>query len=572
MDKNYFLKPVDPAQRKYEALRAIFVEGLKPSKVSKKFNYPINTLYAFTYEFKKNNILDFFLPLKRGPKEYHKKTKFVKDRIIELRKKNFSVTEIQEKLEKENLSITSRTIDSVLKKEGFSRIFRRTNAERLEILQNSTEYPEETNVSEFGVHKKVSTSFGGIFLFVPLITKLNLYKTFLESNFYGTKQIPRLNYLLSYLSIKLTGKERLSHIKDFNFDFGLGAFAGLNILPKSTAITQYSYRHTHSNVVEFLRNSVKRFYDNKCFEGKIINLDFHSIPHFGDESQLQNNWVPVRNKSMKSVLALFAQDMESTFLCYSNGCIEKDKQNDAIFEFIEFSKKTMDKKPECLVFDSKLTTYENLSGINEQKIKFITLKRRGKSLLKNIESIKSWTHITLDNVNRKYRNLKVSESIINLKDYDGKVRQIIVTGNGRELPMILITNDFDSSLKEIITIYSKRWRIENNIQENVDFFNLNALSSPVIVKVDFDIAITLIANSLYKLLAKKFSLFANAKPKKIYRNFIEARAKVIIEEDKVIVRFEKKALTPLIMDYAKKENNQRIPWMNNKELVFEFEN
>ena len=77
-------------------------------------------------------------------------------------------------------------------------------------------------------------------------------------------------------------------------------------------------------------------------------------------------------------------------------------------------------------------------------------------------------------------------------------------------------NDSQGSVKDLLTIYSQRWRIENNIQENVDFFNLNALTSPVVVKVDFDIAMTLIANTLYKILAGKTKGF-----KKATQNFIK---------------------------------------------------
>jgi len=113
----------------------------------------------------------------------------------------------------------------------------------------------------------------------------------------------------------------------------------------------------------------------------------------------------------------------------------------------------------------------------------------------------------------------------------------VVTGNGRELPMLIITNEFDTLPKEIIETYATRWLIENNIQENVDFFSLNALSSPIIVKVDFDIAITLIANTLYKTLAGKFKLFDKAKPKTIYRNIIEGAAKIYIESETVNLDF-----------------------------------
>ena len=178
----------------------------------------------------------------------------------------------------------------------------------------------------------------------------------------------------------------------------------------------------------------------------------------------------------------------------------------------------------------------------------------------------------MDSVSREYRNLKINEQKVSLSKYTGNIRQIIVTGNGRELPMVLITNDTKSSAKDIITTYTKRWRIENNIQENVDFFNLNALSSPVIVKVNFDIAITLIANSLYKILAKDIRFFENSKSSKLFRNFIEINSDVEITDDSLIVTFYKKAFTPLLKDWIKDKQSLCIPWLDNKKLVFNFKN
>ena len=137
--------------------------------------------------------------------------------------------------------------------------------------------------------------------------------------------------------------------------------------------------------------------------------------------------------------------------------------------------------------------------------------------------------------------------------------------------MLIVTNDFDTTAKEIIETYALRWLIENNIQENVDFFSLNALSSPVIAKVDFDIAMTLIANTLYKTLAKKFKLFNNAKPKTIYRNIVGGSAKISISSDKIEVIFGKKAFNPLIMDWIRSLPKLRVPWMDDKLIEYLFE-
>jgi len=572
MSKNFFLDPNDPMQKRYEALRASFVDGLSAEEVARRFGFSVHTVHALRRDFKAGNLPPFFKTLKKGPQGRQDTTLMAKNRIIELRKQNYSIEEIEEVLLRENYDITAKTIHHVLKDEGFARLFRRTHAEKRIALQQAKDPAEKANVDQFGRHQYVKTSYGGIFLFIPLILTLGLESLFSKIGFYGSKQLPRLNYLMSFLALKLIGKERLSHVSDLSFDYGLGAFAGLNVLPKISAMTQYSYQNPRDLVVRLLKQWNEVLRDQGCIIGDHINLDFHSTPHWGDESQLEKHWVPTRGKAMKSVLCLFAQDLETTYLCYSNGQLSKDEAPDEILNFISFYESAHKTVPRCLVFDSKLTTYRNLNILDkEYGITFITLKRRGKNTLAEIEQIEDWKKIRITKTTRKHQLLKVYEKPIKIKDYDGEVRQIIVTGTGRELPMLVITNDFDAPAKEIIETYARRWLIENNIQENVDFFSLNALSSPIIVKVDFDIAMTLIANTLYKILSKKFKLFDSAKPKTVYRNIVEGAAKIYIGEDSVKVVFGKKAFNPLIMDWIKTQPEYRIPWMHNKVLLYEFE-
>lgn len=572
MSKNFFLDPNDPMQKRYEALRTSFVDGLSAEEVAKRFGFSVHTVHALRRDFKAGNLPPFFKTLKKGPQGRQDTTLMAKNRIIELRKQNYSIEEIEEVLLRENYDITAKTIHHVLKDEGFARLFRRTHAEKRIALQQAKDPAEKANIDQFGRHQYVKTSYGGIFLFIPLILTLGLESLFSKIGFYGSKQLPRLNYLMSFLALKLIGKERLSHVSDLSFDYGLGAFAGLNVLPKISAMTQYSYQNSRDLVVRLLKQWNEVLRDQGCIIGDHINLDFHSTPHWGDESQLEKHWVPTRGKAMKSVLCLFAQDLETTYLCYSNGQLSKDEAPDEILNFISFYESAHKTVPRCLVFDSKLTTYRNLNILDkEYGITFITLKRRGKNTLAEIEQIEDWKKIRITKTTRKHQLLKIYEEPIKIKDYDGEVRQIIVTGTGRELPMLVITNDFDAPAKEIIETYARRWLIENNIQENVDFFSLNALSSPIIVKVDFDIAMTLIANTLYKILSKKFKLFDSAKPKTVYRNIVEGAAKIYIGEDSVKVVFGKKAFNPLIMDWIKTQPEYRIPWMHNKVLLYEFE-
>ncbi len=360
MDKNYFLHPSDPMQRRYEILRAYFTEQIDAQKVADKYNCSVHTVYSLLKQYKKEDNPQFFSLLKQGPKGHRSHIENLKEQIISLRKRNYSIYEIEETLNRHGHDITAKTIHFILKKDGFTKLFRRTNAEQLEALQSRREYPEESNVEEFAKTNQMSTAYGGIFLFIPLILELGLDKLFSKIPFYGSKQIPSLNYLLSYLGIKLLGKERLCHIEDFNFDYGIGSFAGLNVLPKCAAITQYSYRNPNSLTTDLIKGFTKSIHQHGLIKGNYINLDFHAIPHYGDESQLQNNWIPTRGKGMKSILSFFAQDLETTYLCYSNADIEREEASDEVLKFVDFYESTTGKLPQHLVFDSKLTTHRNL--------------------------------------------------------------------------------------------------------------------------------------------------------------------------------------------------------------------
>ena len=253
MSKDFFLDPDDPMQKRYEALRASFVDELSAQQVSEKFGYSIHTVNALRRDFKSGALQPFFRPLTKGPKHRRPSTIEAKDRIIELRKQNYSIDEIEEVLLREKFDIAAKTIHQVLKEEGFARLFRRTHAERRIALQQGKDPAEIASAKSFSDHEFVKTAYGGVFLFIPLIVDLELDTIFNQLGFYGSKQIPRLNYLMSFLALKLIGKERLSHVNDLNFDYGLGTFAGLNVLPKIAAITQYSYRNPHNLVIQFLK-------------------------------------------------------------------------------------------------------------------------------------------------------------------------------------------------------------------------------------------------------------------------------------------------------------------------------
>ena len=180
-------------------------------------------------------------------------------------------------------------------------------------------------------------------------------------------------------------------------------------------------------------------------------------------------------------------------------------QADEILRFVEFWHKQTGKDPAELVFDSQLTTYANLNWLNQRDIRFLTLRRRSRRMLGEIFSrpASAWHRITLPSLTRTFRTPRVLDERIHLKDYDGPLRQITIIDLGHEEPTILLTNNFKSGCPTLVTRYAQRMLIENGISEAIQFFHLDALSSMVGLKVDFDLQITLMASSLYRLLADR---------------------------------------------------------------------
>ena len=571
-DENFFLKPSHPYQKRYEALRASFVENMPAKEVAEKFDYSVNTVYVLRRDFKAGKLNDFFMPIQKGrPPDTSQNTSSLDENIIALRKMNLSIPEIKETLEQIGYSATIDYIRDVLSDAGFVKLFRRTRAERIQYLSTAKSTPESTDVADFPSQGTFSTAYSGLFFMIPFIMNLNIHSLFQDSGMHGTSKIPTLNSLLSFLSLKLIGNERLRHATELSFDSGSGLFAGLNTLPKATTMTRYAYGCSHDDIRNMLRKWTRILHDKGLISGQVINLDFHSIPYWGDEANhLENHWVPVRGKAMKSILSFFAQDMETTYLCYSNGDIRKTDQNDEVMNFVTwYQESSQGNLPGLLVFDSKLTTLDNLAKLAHQGIPFLTLRRRGKNILREIDKISNWKIYHLDELKRIHKCPKVHSRKYHLKGY-GHIRELVIRGNGRDNPTLMISNAEDYTDKELLKFYARRWRIENNIQENVDFFNLNSLSSPVVVKVDFDIAITLIANSVFKYFARNLKYYERAKPKALYRNFVEGTAQIQIDSDKIVVVSSRKNTTPMMKKLLEPYQGIKVPWLHSKSIFYKF--
>jgi len=568
----YFAHPDSPGQKQYEALRAFYIDRLPARVVADRFGYTLASFNALRHKFKTRE-LTFQFTEQPGPQGSRIPNE-IQQRIFEIRRthslSNYRIAEI---LAIEGYEVHPRTISRLLKAAGFPPVPRRA---KLDIGQTvkGTMVPHEACVlnTEMLEGRKATCSVGGIFLFMPWIEQLQLPQVVEKASLPGSKQIPSLQYFLSFLALKLIGKERLSQINDLNFDEGMGLFAGLNVLPKCTAASDYSYRLDFNMLDRLLLGFVRQMNRQHVYRSKTINLDFHSIPHWGEQSVLDTHWVPTRGKRLKGALTLFAQDCESGHFQYAQADILRSEASDQILDFVSFWKKIHGKLDSTLVFDSKLTSYENLNAINQMGIHFITLRRRGKKLIAAVDRIpaKRWKKVHLDIPKRKYKTPLLFESMVKLDGYDGEIRQVVMKGNGREQPSFFVTNDLDGPAESIVHRYAQRWRVENGIAEAVKFFSLNALSSSILIKVHFDVLMTMIAHALYHFMSQKLRGFEDCRAATIFRQFINMRADILISGDVIRVKFPRRSHNPIIKAAQLDKKATSISWLGNKRLQFEF--
>lgn len=569
-NEKYFLNPVHEWQRRYEALRASFVERLPAKVVAERFGYSLSYIHLLRHQFTHGKI-DFSEPVAEGKIQRRRVDSAIRQKICNWREHRLSAGEITQLLSEEGIEISVRTVERVLAEEGYSKLPRRSRL-KIGLTVQGAQVPaisHTVTIADAG-KKLLECESAGVFLFAPFIEKLDLASVVKKAGLPGTKMIPALNYFLSFLALKLIGTERFAHVNDHSFDAGLGIFAGLNVLPKCTAMSTYSYSLDAVHLFQLQKAFVKQANRHRLYDKSIINLDFHTVPHFGDESVLQKHWAGARNKKMKGALTLLGQDAESKLILYTAADIQRKEADDQVFEFLSFWKKVQRGVNHTLVFDSKFTTYAKLSQLNAGGVKFITLRRRGKKLIKNLDKIGSWKRIQVPHAKRKYPNPQVHESIVLLKEYDGQLRQIIVRGNGHEKPAFLISNDFDTPSELIVGNYARRWRVENVISEAVKFFNLNALSSPILVKVHFDVIMTMIADTFYSLLAKKLRGFEHCDASKIYRHFVKGKGKIKTFGDQLTVTFPRKAHNPILRNVPWHRVPKTLSWLNGANLNLKF--
>ncbi len=569
---NYFSCPSSIAQKQYEALRMFFVENKTAREVAEIFGYTYRGFTTIASNFRKDlktsDPSELFFSEKKKGRKRTEQTYEAKKIIVKLRKKYYSVEDIKTTLDSKNFQISEKTIYNILMEEGFSRLPR-----RLKLTKRNLETPkieaEKSSALKFGPEEFKSRS-AGILILLPYIEKYGIDKIIEGSNYPGTKHINKISSILSFVALKASNIRRYAADDLWCMDRGAGLFAGLNVLPKSAWFSSYSHRVTSEMNRKFLK-LLHQKWTSEGLLGDTSNLDFTTIPYWGNGEHLENNWSGKRGKAMSSMLAVLAQDPDSGIIDYGDTGVMHKNESSVVLEYLDFYRQAPGKKKlKYLVFDSKFTNYENLDNLNKDAVKFITIRRRGKNIVERINNLpgSDWKKIRVKCSGNKKRTIQVFEEHVTLKGYNGKVRQINITGHGKIKPAIIISNDFNIPTENIVRKYAKRWIVEKSISEQISFFHLNNVSSSMVIKVDFDFAMTILTHNLYRLLARDLGRYSHLSDQSIYDMFIENSADIKIGEENIEIKYKKKRNLPLLMEVMSNFEDQNYSWLSTKNILF----
>lgn len=577
--EEYFKSNEIVNKKRYEALRDFFLEKHSAAKIAQQYGYTVASLYSLARDFrqhlKSGEKADFFFrDIRPGRKEYHNDD--LKEMIVSMRKLNFSVEEIVGVAQSKNYTVSYGYVYKVLKDEGFARLPRRSAPEKKKLELPSIKAPvsRKLEVRE----EKFHSSNTGLLTFLPVIRNYGIDQAIIASGYPYSREINRLSSILSFVALKLSGIKRYSDDDLWCMDRGLGLFAGLNVLPKAAWMSSYSSRVTTEMNTSFLKH-LHRIWTEKGLLSDTVNLDFTTIPYWGNGDHLENNWSGKRGKALSSMLAVLAQNPDNGIIDYGGCNVLHKNESAVVLEYLDFYRQSSagNQTLNCLVFDSKFTNYENLSKLDEQQIKFITIRRRGGNIMEEIRKNKNYKTIRVEASGLKKRSLKIRDEKITLQGYrnskTGKpklIRQIIITEHGRAKPALIITNDFDLPVEKVVRKYCRRWLVEKGIAEQIDFFHLNRISSSMVIKVDFDLVMTILAHNIYRLFAMNLERYEHFCDERIYEKFIANNGDITLDanSDAVNVELKKKRELPQIIEMMNLFVHLDYPWLDNRKVNF----
>ena len=374
----YFLHPAGASQRRYEALRAYFVDGLPAAEVADRFGYSTASVHQMATLLRAGK-MTLFTGSRPGPKGPRKATGELRAKVLALRAAGHSVTEISAALTAEGLPLSAQTAWQILDAEGIPRLARRDEGRRgpparLGPVQAARlpGWPAAGTV--------LGCDHAGLLLLFPAMAGLGLDELIRAAGYPSTRVLSSWQSVGTLLLAKCARRARVHHIGSLTDDAGLAFTLGLTALPKATHLGTYSWRVRRDSNHKLLSGLVAALRPLGLATGEAgFNCDFHAIRHHGGDTVLEKHYVPRRSQRTRAVLTFFAQDHASAEMVYANADITKAEQAKEIIAFADYWQQATGTGPGLLVFDSQLTTYKILEELTARGINWLTLRQRGKN-------------------------------------------------------------------------------------------------------------------------------------------------------------------------------------------------
>jgi transposase len=566
-----FTQPTVAAHRRYEALRAYYVEERSAAEIAARFGYTKASVQTLISEYRQADVGELFQASRPGPKRQPKKDA-ARERVIGLRRQRHGIEEIVAELARAGTPLSRTAVWEILAEEGLSRMPTpphptpaepapaRLAADKVRVLR----------AADWPVEGAIQTQHAGLFLLIPELVALDLPGLVKAAGWPQTRQLAAIRSVLSLLALKLSGRRRRSHVRSVVHDPALGLFAGLNVLPKTWHLTTYSYRTSRSQQLAFFEALQPRLRDAGLIGEHGLNLDFHAIMSYGEQDTvLEKHYVPRRSQRTRSVLTFIAQDGQEHTIIYANADLTSRQQPGEVIDFCRFYQRTHGQLPKLLVFDSKLTTNEHLAELDQLGVGFITLRQRYPKLIQALQALpaSAWTKTRLDR-SGKHKTATYHETPVTIK---GRVFRQLAVQLGRDQPTLILTNQQQLTPKQLIERYGQRWGIENQLAEQIRAFHLDSLTSQVPLAVDFDVALTVLADIVYRRFAHGLhTAYRNQTPDTIRDYLIDGIGELRFAPGHIEVALRRRTHTPALLEAGYENRTINIPWWDNRTLSYSF--
>jgi hypothetical protein len=566
----YFTAPACAAQRRYEALRAYFLDEMPAAEVADRFGYSTASVHQMATLLRKGR-LALFAGTRPGPKGPRKATGQLRARVLELRAAGHSVTEIAAALTGEGMPVSAQTAWQILDAEGLPRLARRDAGRRGPPAKLAP--VKATALARWPAEPlSVPCDHAGLLLLLPAMTQIGLPDLISQAGYPSTRELSSWQSIGTLLLAKCARRPRVHHAGALADDEGLAFALGLSALPKTTHLGTYSWRVRRDSNRKLLTGLIKALRPLGLATGEAgFNCDFHAIRHHGEQAVLEKHYVPRRSQRTRAVLTFFAQDHASADMVYSNADITKAEQAAEIIAFADYWNNATGSDPGLLVFDSQLTTYKILDQLTGRGISWLTPRQRGKTELARLAELPAsqWKPATIARSGR-YRRPRLHEDMIKITGISSRVRQIAIKNIGRDEPTLLITNDVTTPGKNLFARYAERMMVENELDAYIGGFHLDALTSGVPLNVDLDTTLTVVAGNLYRLLALKLSRYEHATPETLWRDFLDATGTLHVTSDTVTCALNLRSHHPVLIDAGFADLQTPIPWWDGRTLRYRF--